>query len=1538
MRRFFFQKLFTSFTRRIPQGVGGLPAVVQGVGVFAPITHNSYLITLLTCAALSAPAQPLQITNAATQPFTPDNLIRNMLLGDGVEVKSVTFKGKPVAVGYFTGGTQSVGIERGILMTTGAAERATANGNAQNDLKNGSTATDFDLNAIATSFLFDVAVYEIRFVPTADTLRFRYCFASEEYPEFACKNFNDVFAFFIQGPGYPTPTNIARIPGTGQVVSINTLHPTYAPNNCPAANVQFYNSNLNAAQQPIYDGFTDVFTAQAIVTPCQEYTIKLAIGDVGDDIFDSGVFLEAKSFGTGSLQVALNTLSADGSIAEGCAPGTLTFSIPKPISKAFPIDFKLGGTAAQGVDYQNFPATLSIPAGQTSITVPVAALVDNLPETGEFIALDVQRDPCNRDTLLIFLRDNGMVPPSLPPDTTYCIGNAQPLLLDGTLPLPTPPAPTFTNTTDFAVPDDDNLGTASPITVFGVQPTALGPGVIRSVCLNATHPWVDDLDLYLVSPGGQVLELSTDNGQNGQNYTQTCFTPNATTAINFPGPAAPASAAPFTGDWLPEGPWADLWDGQNPSNGIWKLQATDDQITFAGSLLDWSITFEPSYKINYAWSPAAGLDCADCPIVTATPTQPMVYTLTASDSYGCSASDQIAITPQTELAAPAVTCAGETSTTLTFGWPAVGGATGYEVNLNGTGWVPANGNLTHTATAVLPGTTLSIQVRGISNAPDCPALIGTATCTKCANPTLGIAQIEPGCNGAATGSITVSILSNPNPPYTYTLGIQSNTSGIFQNLTAGLYPVTATDTKGCSGTATVLLLDPPALQATVSTTAATCFSGKNGTATATPTGGTAPHQFLWNTGSTAPQITGLAAGAYTVTVTDAKNCTATASGSVAQPAPLAAQATPYAVGCFGEKTGRLRATVSGGAPGYTLSWSGPAGFTVQGDTLSQLAAGLYTATATDAAGCTLVFSENISQPASGLTLALPQPADSVCFGGKNGAATVTASGSTTPYTYLWDAAGQITATATALAAAAYRVTVTDARGCTATAATSVVEKPPLTATATAQDPRCYNGSDGTATVSAAAYGIAPADLAAMQFLWNTVPPQTARTAIGLKANSTYTVTLSDADGCTATASISTGNPAAFLAEAKPLSPAPCFGEPGGSAIASGTGGQPPYTYAWSAGGGSAAQASGLLAGAYRVTLTDALGCSATASVSIGQPTALKISTFSAPAKCFGENSGTAKAAASGGTPPYNYLWAVNGAQQKPDIKDLYAGHYFVSVTDANGCRALDSVEVGQPALLGGTAQVSDATCFGLHNGKVQLAGSGGTPPYRYALDKEPWNGSSLQFGLEAGTYVPKIQDSKGCTAALPSVTVAQRPAIVVDLGPDIEVDLGKNTQIFATVSHALKPFRFSWPIADSLWLSCLDCSAPFVDSLLHGRYFSVRVTDTMGCTGSDQIFVAVKKERRVYVPTGFSPNGDNQNDRLWPVGQEGVQVLDFQVFDRWGELVFQSKNFALNDPDAGWDGTFRGQDAAPGVYVWMMEVEYRDGARERMRGETVLVR
>jgi len=895
--------------------------------------------------------------------------------------------------------------------------------------------------------------------------------------------------------------------------------------------------------------------------------------------------------------------------------------------------------------------------------------------------------------------------------------------------------------------------------------------------------------------------------------------------------------------------------------------------------------------------------------------------------------------PQTDLPPPIVNCTGETATTLRFGWTAVPGAAGYEVNINNTGWIPANGTLSHEVSGVLPGTVLNVLVRGINPDPASGALSGAATCTKCALPVLNTVVVAPDCRGTATGSLTVNVINNTHPPYTFLLGSQSNNTGIFQNLAAGMYTVTATDPSGCSASKTFTLTDPPMLQGSTNAKNTTCFAGSDGSVLALPSGGTAPYKYQWSNNEMTVKITGLVAGTYTVTVTDAKGCTTAFSGTVGQPPSLTALVNTYPVECFGESTGALKLKISNGIPAYKVNWNGPDGYTGLGDSIPQLTAGTYTATITDAVGCTLVYVTGVTQPSSGLMLILPEFADTICFLGKNGIATVTATGGNTPYTYFWDAAAQTTPTASNLESAPYRVTVTDAKGCTQAAETFVLQKQELSVWAATTAPRCYNGTDGTAYPNAAFYGATSADFSLFTYTWSTTPLQTDFTATGLAANTTYTVTISDADGCTATRSVTVGNPYPLIAGAKALTPAPCFGQSGGSAMASGSGGTPPYTYAWNTGNITDSIATNLKAGTYRVTVTDTAGCNLTATATIGEPSEMKVTLLPTDVKCFGESTGSVQAVGSGGASPYSYLWSTGGPVQNAEIKNLPAGSYSISLTDAKGCQVLESITITQPLMaLIGTATVRPATCFGARNGQIQLSGGGGTPPHRYTLGTEPWNGSSLQFGLGAGTYTPKIQDKNGCITSLSPVTVSQNPPLLVDLGPDITIALGESTQLITTVSDAILPVHYQWPTADSLWLSCLDCPDPFVDTLLFGRHFRVQVTDSLACSGSDQVFVLVKKIRSVYVPTGFSPNGDGNNDRLVVHGQESARLVNFRVYDRWGELVFQSNNFFLNDSAGGWDGIARGEAAAAGMYVWILEVEYADGARETMQGGATLIR
>ena len=160
----------------------------------------------------------------------------------------------------------------------------------------------------------------------------------------------------------------------------------------------------------------------------------------------------------------------------------------------------------------------------------------------------------------------------------------------------------------------------------------------------------------------------------------------------------------------------------------------------------------------------------------------------------------------------------------------------------------------------------------------------------------------------------------------------------------------------------------------------------------------------------------------------------------------------------------------------------------------------------------------------------------------------------------------------------------------------------------------------------------------------------------------------------------------------------------------------------------------------------------------------------------------------------------------------------------------------------------------------------------------------------------------------------------------------------ALVSNANGALNYRWATVDSTWLSCMDCSNPSVYNLEYSHWFTLNVTDSIGCAAEDQIYISVVKPRLIAVPTGFSPNSDSANDKLVVHGQQSARIALFRVYDRWGELLYEAKDFPTNDESMGWDGTFRGEALNPGVYIWVVEAIYRDGVREVFKGETTLIK
>lgn len=577
------------------------------------------------------------------------------------------------------------------------------------------------------------------------------------------------------------------------------------------------------------------------------------------------------------------------------------------------------------------------------------------------------------------------------------------------------------------------------------------------------------------------------------------------------------------------------------------------------------------------------------------------------------------------------------------------------------------------------------------------------------------------CFGGNDGSILVTA-SGGQEPYTYTWD-NGMTGMEIINLTAGSYTVTVTEANGCTIVETIIISQPPLLTIGVTGTNPDCFGESSGTASAFANGGTMPYTFNWSNEGEGPELTGLAAGTYMVTITDANFCTATGQVTLLNPLEMGLTVSAPIIVCAGTASGSATAIPSGGTLPYTYAWSN-GGVT---QTISGIAAGIYGVTVTDAKGCEVSANTISVQELPEIEITF-NVTDISCSNQNVGIITAMVTGGTGPYAYLWSN-GMTSSTISGLAAGTYSLTVTDANGCTGTGMATVNQTPNLSAGATSTNITCAGFNNGTATAIVSG-GTAPFD-----YSWST--GAATATITGL-APGTYTVVVTDVNECSGQASVTITAPPAVSLQTS-FANATCAGNNDGSASVTAMGGTPPYTYLWSS-GQTTAQATGLGAGTYTIQVTDANGCVATAMVTINQPPTVTVNVSGTTMTCQGSSTGTATVVAGGGIPPYSYLWS-NGATT-PIATNLGAGTHTVVVTDANNCTATTNVSINNFPQPSCTVNVVQEAFMG-NDGILQVIPSGGTGPYTYAWS----NGATTQIvsGLSGGTYTVVVTDANGCS-------------------------------------------------------------------------------------------------------------------------------------------------------------------------------------------------
>ncbi|MGC6532118.1 MAG: gliding motility-associated C-terminal domain-containing protein [Flavobacteriales bacterium] len=687
------------------------------------------------------------------------------------------------------------------------------------------------------------------------------------------------------------------------------------------------------------------------------------------------------------------------------------------------------------------------------------------------------------------------------------------------------------------------------------------------------------------------------------------------------------------------------------------------------------------------------------------------------------------------------------------------------------------------------------------------------------------------CAGAADGAIDLTP-SGGAAPYDFVwtaLPFFTAFTEDISGLEAGTYNVLITDQIGCFTLLSFDLTEPDPMQLDLAVTPITCTGADDGEIDLTITGGTPGYTVSWDldgSGTSASEdLTGLTAGTYTVTVTDANDCVETASVTLDDPVAIDLSAVATPVSCIGDTDGAIDLTVSGGTPTIDLDWTGPGGFTSTSEDLSGLEPGTYTVTATDAGGCVQTLDVTIDEPLEITVDATTTPL--ACADDTSGAIDVDISGGTAPYDTDWTGPGGFTSTEedlTGLAAGTYTLTVTDANDCQVTVDVEVTAPDPIDVVADITDILC-SGDDSGAIDLTITGGTPGYDT---DWVLQGGGTSTSEDLTGLAAGD-YEVTVTDGAGCQVVINYTVDeNPPFDLTET--ITPLSCAGAADGAIALTLVGGSLPFDFGWSGPGGFTAATQdifGLEAGPYDVDITDALGCTESYSFMVTEPDAIVLSADITDTSCGNTNDGEIDLTITAGVAPLDIDWTGPGefTASSEDLTGLEAGTYDVTVTDADGCQQTSSFDVLPGAVLDITSATGNVSCFGAMDGFIDLTISGGNPPIDvvWTLPGGGTVNSEDLTGLGPGTYDVTVSDVDGCAVDL-SFDITEPFELLVSGDPTpITCNSTDDGAVDLTVAGGEAPYDIAWTGPGGFTATTED-----IMDLEPGTY-EVTVTDNLGC-------------------------------------------------------------------------------------------------------------